>query len=141
MSKAGGKKAPKTAASKIVVKDKDKEEDVAAAAPAAAKGDTDAKDEVSSNGDKKEAKSGDEASLPKPQSAGATTRDAAQKLLGLTIRQEWTPVEPVMKALEKAVAAGGDDSNSTPLAGVMDPVSNQNVFIPRHRNNECSTCV
>lgn len=90
--------------------------------PVAIKTDMDAKDETSSNGDKKDVKIIDEASPPKPQSAGASTRDAAQKLLALAMKQEWTPIEQVMKALEKAVAAGGDDVNTTPLAGVLDPV-------------------
>lgn len=59
---------------------------------------------------------------PKPQSAGASVRDAAQKLLGLTMRAEWTPVEQVVKNLEKAVAASGDDASLVPLAGVLDQV-------------------
>lgn len=96
--------------------------------PAAVKSDMDAKDETSSNGDKKDIRSSDEASPPKPQSAGASTRDAAQKLLGLAMKQEWTGIEQVMKALEKAVAASGDEANIAPLAGVLDPVSNFNDF-------------
>lgn len=124
MSKPGGKKgAPKVAAK---VQQKTDDESSERATPAAIKSEMDNKDEVSSNGDKKDTnKSIDEITPPKPQSAGASTRDAAQKLLGLTMRQEWTPIEQVMKSLEKAVASsgGGDDINTTPLAGVMDPVS------------------
>lgn len=121
MSKPGGKKgAPKVAAK---VQQKTDDESSERATPAA-KSEMDNKDEVSSIGDKKDPnKSLDEITPPKPQSAGASTRDAAQKLLGLTMRQEWTPIEQVMKSLEKAVAGGGDDINTSPLAGVMDPVS------------------
>lgn len=121
MSKPGGKKgAPKVAAK---TQPKTDDESSERATPAAVKGDMDSKDEVSSNGDKKDAnKSLDEAVPPKPQSAGASTRDAAQKLLGLTMRQEWTPIEQIMKSLEKAVAAAGEDANTSPLGGVLDPV-------------------
>lgn len=128
MSKPGGKKgAPKVAAK---TQPKTDDESSERATPAAIKSEMDNKDEVSSNGDKKDAsKSIDEITPPKPQSAGASTRDAAQKLLGLTMRQEWTPIEQVMKSLEKAVAgASSDDINTTPLAGVMDPVSKMFVF-------------
>lgn len=102
-----------------------------------ASGDIDLKDDGSSNSDKKDAKAtaggggGDEAATaPKPQSAGASIRDAAQKLLGLALRQEWTPVEQVVKNLEKAVAAAGDEANLSPLAGVMDPVSGMVDCVP-----------
>lgn len=98
------------------------------ATPAAIKPEMDTKDETSSNGDKKDIKVPDEASPPKPQSAGASTRDAAQKLLALAMKQEWTPIEQVMKALEKAVTVGGDDVNTTPLAGVLDPVRKLQVI-------------
>lgn len=123
MSKPGGKKG---VVPKVVAKIQPKTDDESSerATPAAIKSEMDNKDEVSSNGDKKDTnKSIDEAVPPKPQSAGASTRDAAQKLLGLTMRQEWTPIEQVMKSLEKAVAGASDDINTTPLAGVMDPVS------------------
>lgn len=96
-----------------------------------ASGDIELKDDGSNNGDKKDtAKPGstDEPPAAKPQSAGATVRDAAQKLLGLTMRQEWTPVEQVIKTLEKAVASSNDDMNLSPLAGVLDPVSFDSKF-------------
>uniref|UniRef100_A0A182P4L6 Uncharacterized protein n=1 Tax=Anopheles epiroticus TaxID=199890 RepID=A0A182P4L6_9DIPT len=83
-----------------------------------------AKDDPSANGDKRSDKADTEQpSQPKPGSAGATVRDGAQKVLNLAMKSEWAPVEAVLKGLEKAVAAGGDDSNQTPLAGVLDPVS------------------
>lgn len=124
MSKPGGKKgAAAKAAPKVVADDLASERATPAAAKSTVVADMDVKDDVSSNGDKKDVKSVvDEANPPKPQSAGASVRDAAQKLLGLTMRQEWTPIEQVIKSLEKAVAASGDDSNLSPLAGVLDPV-------------------
>lgn len=39
------------------------------------------------------------------------------------MKGEWPPVDQVMKTIEKAIAAGGEDVNTTPLAGLMDPVS------------------
>lgn len=85
------------------------------------------KDETGSNGDKKDGKTPDDppaAPEPKkPQSAGATIRDAGQKLLGLTMKQEWTSIDPVLKQLEKIMAAGGGEHNLAPLLGVADPVS------------------
>lgn len=139
MSKAGGGKKGAAAASKGAGKvaaaatDESTSERATPAAgksAAASAADMDVKDDVSSNGDKKDIKgtaaaaaSTDDANPAKPQSAGASVRDAAQKLLGLTMRQEWTPIEQVIKSLEKAVAAAGDEMNLSPLAGVLDPVS------------------
>nr|XP_040236278.2 serine/threonine-protein phosphatase 6 regulatory ankyrin repeat subunit A isoform X1 [Anopheles coluzzii] len=84
-----------------------------------------AKDDASANGDKAKPDKADteQPSQPKPGSAGATVRDGAQKVLNLAMKSEWAPVEAVLKGLEKAVAAGGDDSNQTPLAGVLDPAT------------------
>lgn len=88
----------------------------------------DPKDE-DANGDNKDEKTTDDtttatgAEKPKPQSAGATIRDAGQKLLSLTMKQEWTSIDPVLKQLEKIVAASGAETNVAPLAGVTDPVS------------------
>lgn len=77
--------------------------------------------------DNKDGKSPDDEkaapAAPKPQSAGATIRDAGQKLLSLTMKQEWTGIDTVLKQLEKIVAAGGGETNVAPLAGIMDPVS------------------
>lgn len=88
--------------------------------------DADAKDEVTTNGDKKDAKTPDDAATtptaPKPVSATATIRDAGQKLLTLTMKQEWNTIDPVLKQLEKIVAAGGGETHTAPLAGLMDPV-------------------
>lgn len=77
--------------------------------------------------DNKDGKSPDDEkaapAAPKPQSAGATIRDAGQKLLSLTMKKEWTGIDTVLKQLEKIVAAGGGETNVAPLAGIMDPVS------------------
>lgn len=124
MSQPGGKKGGgKAAAAKKVVAPE--EPNVDRTTPAPSKVIDDAKDETSSIGDKKEVAKGTdtEAPTPKPQSAGATTRDGAQKLLNLAMKGEWVPIENTMKQLEKAVAAATDEINTTPLAGVMDPVS------------------
>lgn len=87
----------------------------------------DSKDETAKD-DKKDGKTPDETATtpsekPKPQSASATIRDAGLKLLSLTMKQEWTSIDPVLKQLEKIVAAGGGETNVAPLAGVADPVS------------------
>lgn len=131
MSKATGKRGAKAAVSAKTATPTVADETATGerSTPATSKstsGDIDLKDDGSNNGDKKDTTkpgSTDEASAPKPQSAGASVRDAAQKLLGLTMRQEWTPVEQVIKTMEKAVAAANDDMNLSPLAGVLDPVS------------------
>lgn len=87
--------------------------------------DADAKDETTTNGEK--VKTPDDAAAapaaPKPQSASVTIRDAGQKLLTLTMKQEWNSIDPVLKQLEKVVAAGGGETHTAPLAGLADPVS------------------
>lgn len=123
MSKPGGKRGPpKTSAKNPPVTADDSITNTN-------KTDNDGKDDMP-NADKKETKSGDEAQTtqtshtgPKPQSAGATIRDAGQKLLVLTMKQEWTAIDPILKQLEKIVVAAGSEANLTPLAGVTDPVS------------------
>lgn len=94
----------------------------------------DPKDETAKD-DKKDGKTPDDTATtpsekPKPQSASATIRDAGQKLLSLTMKQEWTSIDPVLKQLEKIVAAGGGETNVAPLAGVADPVSSLIVQKP-----------
>lgn len=131
MSLPGGKKGAKIPASKKASSGDDVSND--RNTPATSK-DSDIKDDTSSNGGGPGGigdKSGKDISskvdsdiVPsKPQSAGATTRDGAQKLLNLAMKSEWTPVDNSIKQLEKAVAAGGEEVSTTPLAGVMDPVS------------------
>ncbi|XP_021701891.1 serine/threonine-protein phosphatase 6 regulatory ankyrin repeat subunit B isoform X2 [Aedes aegypti] len=99
------------------------------------------KDETSAaaNGDKKSDKADTEQpSQPKPGSAGATVRDGAQKVLTLAMKSEWAPVEAVLKGLEKAVAAGGEDANTTPLAGVMDPATGMTPLMYAVKDNRTS---
>lgn len=84
-----------------------------------------AKDDAGSGGDKTSS-GGDTESVgsgKKPGSAGASTREAALKVLQLSQKGEWPPVDQALKALEKIVASGGEDINTTPLLGVLDPVS------------------
>jgi hypothetical protein len=82
------------------------------------KDDTGSGDKLSAGGDSDSVGSG-----KKPGSAGASTRDAALKVLQLSQKGEWPPVDQALKALEKIVASGGEDTNSTPLLGVLDTVS------------------
>lgn len=92
--------------------------------PTVNKNENELKDDVSAENDNKiEHKAVDEV-VPqvKPQSAGSIVRDAGQKLLGLAIKQEWSSVEPVLKVLEKTMAANTETIN-LPLNAVMDPVS------------------
>lgn len=102
----------------------DADEKNAAASKAAAEKEPDSKDDSSANnGDKKDAAKGDGPEVvAKPQSAGASTRDAAQKILSLALKGEWSAVEQNLKSLEKLVAGGGEDVNTVPLAGVVDLV-------------------
>lgn len=59
----------------------------------------------------------------KPGSAGVNIREGTHRLLALAMKGEWPPVDQVLKSIEKAVASGGEDVNTAPLMGVMDPVS------------------
>lgn len=65
----------------------------------------------------------------KPGSAGATAREAAQRLLGLASRGEWSPVDQLLKSLEKAAQNAGEDGNPQPLSGVLDTVHFINYYI------------
>lgn len=85
----------------------------------ASKADSDPKDDSSSNGDRKEVEG---APAPKPPSAGASIRETANKVLTLSQKGEWTPVEQELKKLEKYVANQGEDGNTMPLLGVHDQV-------------------
>jgi hypothetical protein len=108
---------------KVTKKKKEDEEKV--------KKDGSATDETASNSDRREGREGREEVLPstsaKPQSAGASMRDAAQRILTISLKGEWTAVEGIIKSLEKAVekakAAAEEDIYLAPLAGVLDPVS------------------
>lgn len=86
-----------------------------------------ATDETASNSDRRDDAS---TAVPerKPQSAGASMRDAAQRILTLALKGDWTAAEGVIKSLEKAVekakvAAGEEEVYIAPMIGVQDPVS------------------
>lgn len=118
---SGGSGPKKTKVKKKVTKKKKEEEEKL-------KKDGSATDETASNSDRKEEPQ--PSTTPKPQSAGASMRDAAQRILTLALKTEWTAVEGVIKSLEKAVekakiaaAALEEDIYLAPLAGVFDPVS------------------
>lgn len=70
--------------------------------------------------------SSNEGSQPssKPGSAGASIREAAQRLLGLASRGEWTPVDQLLKQMEKTLQGIGEEGTHAPLAGVQDLVKN-----------------
>lgn len=96
------------------------------------KKDGSATDETASNSDRRDEPPPPPPSviapLPvKPQSAGASMRDAAQRILTLALKAEWTAVEGVIKSLEKAVekakANTEEEIHLAPLLGVVDPVS------------------
>lgn len=145
MSKPNPRRAAKSSSRKPV-RDTENDESTdrtasrsaAATAATTTKGECDPKDETA-NGDKKDGKTPDDTATtpaaPKPQSAGQTIRDAGQKLLSLTMRQEWTSIDTVLKQLEKIVAAGGGEQNVAPLAGVMDPVSIIDIAQKRNKNH------
>lgn len=134
MSTAGGGKKGGPKGSKKVVASENSDR----ATPASVKGDatsSSADPDVNADMDmdKKEGKAeeggGVAGTTPKPPvSAAQMQRDAAQKVLNLALKQEWTPMEQTLKGMEKMVAAGGEDINSTPLMGIMDPVSGEMTF-------------
>lgn len=72
--------------------------------------------------EKEETSSNPEEPASKPQSAGASVKDAAQKVLLLCQKSEWGPVDQVLKSMEKSIAAAGEDANICPLAGIADTV-------------------
>lgn len=120
MSTGGGKKGTGKGPPKKVAAAAEKEE---ASTAKVAEKDADKEDATSSNGDKKELVKVDGTEpVIKPQSAGANTRDAAAKILAQAQKGEWPAVEQSLKSLEKMVAAGGEEANTTPLAGVLDTV-------------------
>ncbi|KAL1463243.1 hypothetical protein WDU94_015014 [Cyamophila willieti] len=87
----------------------------------------------------------------KPGSAGSSSRDGAARLLQQCQKNEWPPVDQVLKGLEKLVAAGTDDINTQPLAGVADPITgmtplmyavkeNRTSFVDRMVELGCDVC-
>ncbi|CAG9578217.1 unnamed protein product [Danaus chrysippus] len=98
------------------------------------------KDETSSNnGDKKEVKEGNGmGDVPKPPSAGINMREVAAKILVLAQKSEWPAVEQTLKALEKLVAAGGEDTVSVPMAGIIDPTTGMTPLMYAVKDNRTS---
>lgn len=115
-----GGNGPKKSKVKKKVTKKKKEDDEKV------KKDGSATDETASNSDRRD-EPPPPVVAPKPQSAGASMRDAAQRILTLALKTEWTAVEGVIKSLEKAVekakANTEEEIHLAPLAGVFDPVS------------------
>ncbi|KAK2586051.1 hypothetical protein KPH14_012048 [Odynerus spinipes] len=71
----------------------------------------------------------------KPGSAGASTREGAQRLLALAARGEWAPVDQLLKSLEKAVQNAGEDGFVAPLAGLMDPTTGMTPLMYAVKDN------
>ncbi|XP_023703906.2 ankyrin repeat domain-containing protein SOWAHC-like, partial [Cryptotermes secundus] len=94
----------------------------------------------SGNGGEKANTGGDTESLSgkKPGSAGASTREAALRVLQLSQKGEWPPVDQALKALEKIVAAGGEETNTTPLLGVVDPVTGMTPLMYAVKDNRAA---
>ncbi|XP_022916147.2 serine/threonine-protein phosphatase 6 regulatory ankyrin repeat subunit B isoform X2 [Onthophagus taurus] len=90
------------------------------------------KDETGSNAET------DETPSSKPQSAGASTRDAAQKVLSLCQKGEWGPVDQILKSIEKAIANAGEDANTVPLLGVADQATGMTPLMYAVKDNRTS---
>ncbi|KAG9432733.1 serine/threonine-protein phosphatase 6 regulatory ankyrin repeat subunit A isoform X4 [Apis mellifera carnica] len=72
----------------------------------------------------------------KPGSAGASSREAVQKLLALAARGEWAPVDQLLKSLEKAAQSAGEDGGPLlPLASVMDPATGMTPLMYAVKDN------
>lgn len=132
MSKPNPKRTAKSSSRKPRDAEKDESSDrnarsaattATATATTSKAADDDTKDDTNSDS-KKDASNTEDTPAPKPPSAGATIRDACQKLLNLTMKQEWTSIDPVLKQLEKIVANSGGELK--PLVAVLDPVSMKN---------------
>jgi hypothetical protein len=124
MSSPGPSGPKKNKIKKKVVKKKKDEEDKT-------KKDGSATDETASNSDRRE--DATTSNPPKPLSAGASQRDAAHRILTLSLKNEWTAAEGVIKSLEKAVekakAAAEEEVVISPLSGVQDPVRYQLTYL------------
>ncbi|KAK9746845.1 hypothetical protein QE152_g5754 [Popillia japonica] len=92
----------------------------------------DNKDETGSNAE------ADDTPASKPQSAGASTRDAAQKIMVLCQKGEWGPVDQLLKSMEKAIANAGDDANTIPLLGVADLATGMTPLMYAVKDNRTS---
>ncbi|KAI4500429.1 hypothetical protein M0802_004391 [Mischocyttarus mexicanus] len=71
----------------------------------------------------------------KPGSAGATAREGAQRLLALSARGEWPPVDQLLKSMEKAVQNAAEEGFVAPLAGLMDPTTGMTPLMYAVKDN------
>lgn len=120
---SGGGTGPKKSKVKKKVTKKKKDDE-----PDKVRKDGSATDETASNSDRRDDASAAAVPERKPQSAGASMRDAAQKMLTVALKGDWTAAEGIIKSLEKAVekakaAAGDEEIYLAPISGVSDPVS------------------
>lgn len=109
----------KTKIKKKVVKKKKDEEST--------KKDGSATDETASNSDRRDdGNAPKDGNPPRTLSAGASMRDAANRVLTLALKNEWTAAEGVIKSLEKSVDKAKKEAEEeviiSPMAGVQDPV-------------------
>ncbi|CRL00840.1 CLUMA_CG014091, isoform A [Clunio marinus] len=127
-----GGSGPKKSKVKKKIPKKKKEDDEKS------KKDGSATDETASNSDRREEVP--PTTTPKPQSAGASMRDAAQKILTLGLKGEWTAVEGVIKSLEKGVEKAKlnaeEEIHLVPLAGVHDPVTGNTPLMLAVKDNK-----
>lgn len=87
-------------------------------------GKTPAKEQPEKDKDEAGSTAGEETpAASKPQSAGTNIKDAVQKVLVLCQKGEWSPVDQVLKSIEKSMAAAGEEAVPNPLLGVADTVS------------------
>ncbi|XP_025835183.1 uncharacterized protein LOC112905946 [Agrilus planipennis] len=97
-------------------------------------------DQVSTNNNNGVNNNGEaeEGAAQKPQSAGAVVRDAGQKVLSLCQKSEWSPVDQVLKSIEKSIASAGEDANTAPLAGIADPATGMTPLMYAVKDNKTS---
>ncbi|RZF35385.1 hypothetical protein LSTR_LSTR009770 [Laodelphax striatellus] len=83
--------------------------------------------------------SGKTAGAPARQnSAGASGRDISQRILQLSQKGDWPPMDQVIKSLEKLVAAGGEDVNPQPLLGLADHATGMTPLMYAVKENRTS---
>ncbi|RZF44417.1 hypothetical protein LSTR_LSTR013677, partial [Laodelphax striatellus] len=71
-------------------------------------------------------------------SAGASGRDISQRILQLSQKGDWPPMDQVIKSLEKLVAAGGEDVNPQPLLGLADHATGMTPLMYAVKENRTS---
>nr|AOR81468.1 no mechanoreceptor potential C [Nilaparvata lugens] len=71
-------------------------------------------------------------------SAGASGRDISARILQLSQKGDWPPMDQVIKSLEKLVASGGEDVNPQPLAGIADHATGMTPLMYAVKENRTS---